>query len=303
MSPSAPLSSSQRRQLGLITLGAITLFVVVRLLPIGTNLGHGDFRVVGGNAIEMCDPARPAFIPVVNVRSPVQLTLEPEGAPTSGMPVRFTLRMRTISGKPVGPRDLAVSHTELLHLLVVDPSLGDYQHIHPKPAGEAGAWEFEMTPQRAGLYRVFADFVPIATGLGLYAHADFTVPGEPGARIEPGAATLIDGYRYEFTLRGGELRAGRTAELDLGISAPDGGVVPLEPVMGAYAHVVAFDLDRNGFAHLHPLAADPLAPPDANRPRLEFQVTIPKAGRYIVWGQVNMGGGDRFAPFSLDVAP
>jgi len=303
MSASRTLDSRQKRQLGLITLGAIALFIIVRLLPIGTNLGHGDFRVAGGNVIEMCDPARPAFIPVVNVRSPVELRLEPDGTPQTGMPVRFKLRMNTISGKPVGPRDLVVSHTELLHLLVVDPSLGDYQHVHPRPGKEPGNWEFEMTPHRAGLYRVFADFVPIATGLGLYAHADFTVPGEPGARIEPEAATIIDGYRYEFTLRGGELRAGRTAELDLGITAQDGGAVPLEPVMGAFAHVVAFDLDRNGFAHLHPMAVDPLAAPDANKPRLEFQVTIPKPGRYIVWGQVNMNGEDRFAPFSLEVAP
>jgi hypothetical protein len=79
--------------------------------------------------------------------------------------------------------------------------------------------------------------------------------------------------------------------------------VPLEPVMGAFAHVVAFDPERNGFAHLHPLAGDPLAPPDATAPVLAFRVTIPQPGRYIVWAQVRMEGRDRFAPFSLEVAP
>jgi hypothetical protein len=287
----------------LITLGAIVLYVGVRLLPIGTNLGHGDFRVTGGNAIEMCDPARPAFIPVVNVRSPVDLKLAPASPPVAGQPVRFTLRMNTISGKPVGPRDLSVSHTELLHLLVVDPSLGDYQHVHPLPGREYGTWEFEMTPRRAGLYRVFADFVPIATGLGLYAHADFNVPGSESATIEPSGTSNVDGYNYEFRLPSGSLHAGETAGLDLRITAPGGAAVPLEPVMGAFAHVVAFDPSRNGFAHLHPLAADPLAPPDATTPTLAFRVTIPNPGRYIVWAQVRMEGRDRFAPFSLEVAP
>jgi len=297
------LDGSQKRQLALITLGAVALYFGVRLLPIGTNLGHGDFRVTGGNAIEMCDPARPAFIPVVNVRSPVDLTLTPASPAMAGQPVRFTLRMNTISGKPVGPRDLSVSHTELLHLLVVDPSLGDYQHVHPIPGREYGTWEFEITPQRAGLYRVFADFVPIATGLGLYAHADFTVPGAGSATIEPSRTSLVDGYNYEFILRGDAPSAGGTAELDLRITAPDNSAVPLEPVMGAFAHVVAFDPARNGFAHLHPLAADPLEPPDARAPTLAFRVTIPKPGRYIVWAQVRMEGRDRFAPFTFDVAP
>lgn len=294
----------QRCQLLLLTLGAVALFAGARLLPIGTNLSHGDFRVTGRNAIEMCDPARPAFIPVVDARSPVVLRLDAGSAPATGRATRFTLSMATLSGKPVGPRDLAVSHTELLHLLVIDPSLGDYQHLHPAPGRVYGTWEFEMTPRRAGLYRVFADFTPVATGLGLYAHADFEVPGAPAPAIEPERSTEADGFRYEFSLRGGELRAGRTAELDLTVRAGEAGrEVPLEPVMGAYAHVVAFDPGRLGFAHLHPMAVDPLAPPDAVAPRLAFQVAIPSPGRYVVWGQVKIGGVDRFAPFGLDVLP
>jgi hypothetical protein len=298
------LTPTQKRQLALLTLGALALYVGVRLLPIGTNLGHGDFRVTGSNAIEMCDPARPAFIPVVNVRSPVDLKLAPASTPAVGKPTHFVLRMSTISGKPVGPRDLVISHTELLHLLVVDPSLGDYQHVHPVPGREYGTWEFEITPHRAGLYRVFADFVPIATGLGLYAYADFIVAGERAPTIEPLRTSVVDGFNYEFALQGDPPRAGGTAELDLRItSATPGATVPLEPVMGAFAHVVAFDPERNGFAHLHPFAEDPLARPDATAPELAFRVTIPNPGRYIVWAQVRMEGRDRFAPFSLEVAP
>jgi len=298
------LGRDQKKQLLLLSLGAVALFVVVRLLPIGTNLSHGDFRVVGGNTLEMCDPARPAFIPVVDVRSPVVLRLEPAAPPEKGRAIRFVLTMATLSGKPIAPRDLAVSHTEKLHLLVIDPSLGDYQHLHPVPGRVEGTWEFELTPHRAGLYRVFADFTPIATGRGLYAYSDFDVPGEPERLIEPARTSIVDGFTFEFSLRGGELRAGRTAELDLRISSvKPGEPVPLEPVMGAYAHVVAFDLERLGFAHLHPMAADPLAPPDAVAPRLAFQVTIPKPGRYLVWGQVKMEGRDRFAPFSLEISP
>jgi hypothetical protein len=73
--------------------------------------------------------------------------------------------------------------------------------------------------------------------------------------------------------------------------------------MGAFAHVVAFDEERTGFAHLHPQETDLGKPPDALRPVLNFKVTIPRPGRYVIWAQVNLGGEEAFAPFWLDVLP
>ena len=80
----------------------------------------------------------------------------------------------------------------------------------------------------------------------------------------------------------------------------------METVMDAYAHLVAFDQARSGFAHLHPLGSEPGAPtihPDQTRPRLSFRVTIPNAGVYVIWAQVKLGGRERFAPFWFEVAP
>ena len=75
----------------------------------------------------------------------------------------------------------------------------------------------------------------------------------------------------------------------------------LEPVMGAFAHLVAFDEARSGFAHLHPAEADLLKKPDATNPALSFKLTIPRAGRYVIWAQVNLGGREEFVPFDLAV--
>ena len=77
----------------------------------------------------------------------------------------------------------------------------------------------------------------------------------------------------------------------------------MEPVMGAFAHLVAFDEARSGFAHLHPAEEDLTIKPDALRPELNFKITIPKAGRYVIWAQVKLGGREEFAPFPLEVAP
>ena len=299
------LSSAQKRSIGLITGAALVLFVAVRLLPVGSSVNHMDFRMEGKGAIEFCDPANPQFIPVVAVRSPVVITLAAKEPPAKDQPADFTLTLRTAGGKPIGPADLLVAHTEKLHLLIVDPTLSDYQHVHPTPGRKNGEWKFSLTPLRAGAYRVFADFTPIATQRGLYASADFSVPGTVPTVFQQTNTTARE-RGLLFTLEMPELlRAGQPIDLRFRIES-QGKVkepVPLQPVMGAFAHLVAFDEARSGFAHLHPAETDLAKPPDAVRPELNFKITIPQSGRYVIWAQVNLGGEDEFVPFWVEVLP
>lgn len=293
------------RQVVIITGVALALYVGVRLLPTGSNLNHMDFRMEGKGALEFCDPANPQFIPVVAVRSPVVVTLQADREPAREQELRFTLKLATASGKPVAPEDLIVAHTRKLHLLIVDPTLNDYQHVHPEPGRRAGEWVFTLTPQRAGTYRVFADFTPAATQRGLYASADFTVPGPVATVVREPNATA-QAARFNFELVTPPLfQAGKVADLKFRIESQgrDKVPVPLQPVMGAFAHLVAFDEARSGFAHLHPNETDLSRPPDALRPELNFKITIPSPGRYVIWAQVNLGGGEVFVPFWVDVAP
>jgi hypothetical protein len=140
--------------------------------------------------------------------------------------------------------------------LVVDPSLDDYQHLHPEPGARPGDWVFDFTPRFGGDYRVFADFVPVATGRGLYAGTDFKVEGPVHAvdPVRPTQETVeLAGVRYHLRVDGGALRVDAPADLVFSLERVDGGDVDLQPVMDAYAHLVAFDSGRGGFAHLHPM--------------------------------------------------
>jgi len=327
------------RQIAWITLGALAAYAAMRELPTGTNLHQVDFTVTGQNALELCDPASPQFIPVVAVRSPVAMTVIPQ----PGGDNHFLVRLATSTGKAIGPADLIPVHTRKLHLLIVDPTLTDYQHVHPEPTANPGEWSFQFAPKFAATYRVFADFTPLVTGRSLYANADVdarpTAPGAPAPSTGPGGTgTVASGqpatailasagvalapadccgdpapplsWKQEvagchFVLSPSALpfRAGQPENLSLTITRPDGAPVALEPIMGAYAHVVAFDSGRSGFAHLHPNQADPLAAPDAVRPALPFKLTIPKPGRYVIWAQLRPGGQEVFVPFWFEVAP
>ena len=297
--------SRRRRQIIWITVGAVVLYVAVRLMPTGSNLNHMDFRMTGKGVLEFCDPANPQFIPVVQVRSPVVLSLKADREPALNQPVKFTLTMRTASGKPIAPEDLLVAHTRKLHLLVVDPTLSDYQHIHPEPGRKAGEWTFTMAPERTGLYRVFADFTPAATARGLYASVDFSVPGTVATITRsPNTTWQAAGFNFELVVPA-EFHARQPVDLRLRIESQGAvkKVVPLQPVMGAFAHLVAFDENRSGFAHLHPNEIDLSKPPDQIQPELTFKVTIPQPGRYVIWGQVNLDGVEIFVPFWLEVLP
>jgi hypothetical protein len=218
--------------------------------------------------------------------------------------------LKTATGKPITPEDLLVVHTQKLHLLIVDPTLTDYQHVHPQAGSKNGEWTFTFTPKRAGAYRVFADFTPSATGRGLYSSADLFVKSSEAVASPPGAPPVpaknwvyeIPGYRFTLQPSVTPIRAGKQVELTFLVASSDGGAVPLQTIMGAYAHLVAFDADRSGFAHLHPNETDPSWAPDSRHPRLTFKLTIPRAGRYVIWAQVNVGGKELAVPFWFEVA-
>jgi hypothetical protein len=72
--------------------------------------------------------------------------------------------------------------------------------------------------------------------------------------------------------------------------------------MAAYAHLVAFDTQRSGFAHIHPNPAETERPPDPVDPAFTFRLMIPRPGRYVIWGEVSLAGRETFVPFWFDVA-
>jgi len=301
---SATLTKPQRRQLVLITLGAVALFVVVRRLPTGTNMPHYDYVPAGQSSVQFCDPGNPQFLPATQVQSPVTMTLATAGPAMAGQPVQAILTLQTYSGKPLGPNDLATAHAKKLHLLIIDPTLTDYQHVHPVPAGAPGAWAFTFTPRAGGSYRLFADFVPIVTGNGLYAWADMPVGGVAAASVPVSQQNWVserDGYRFTLTPSEQPIRASKLVDLKFTIERIGGGPVPLQVIMNAFAHLVAFDDQRSGFAHMHPQEYDITKPPDAIHPTLTFKLQLPRAGRYVIWSQVQIAGREIFAPFWFSV--
>lgn len=289
-------------QISLITLACVGVYFGLRSLPVEKCefLHYGEF-INSEGVIEGCGYEETEFFTMSEIRFPIVPVLTPLTDPEVGVATAFKLTLFTTTGKPVKWEEIAISHTERIHAMVVDPSLQDYQHLHPQAAGPAGHYLFEMTPQRAGEYRVYLDFIPLINSRRTLLQARFTVPGEAGMPQPDSRLEHRDGsLQFAFIPSQDEVTAGEEVRFKLEVTTEDGSPTRFSPVMDSYAHVVAFDENKTGFAHLHPQnpfieGQDPL------NPDLEFAFLFDRPGYYRVWAQVIINDRQVFAPFDLTV--
>ncbi|MBE7157376.1 MAG: hypothetical protein INR62_02875 [Rhodospirillales bacterium] len=264
-------------------------------------------------------PLRPRRIPYSFVYAAppgapsMTLTTKGDGTTTAGQRQQIKLRLAWKDGTPVTGDDLLIAHTQRIHLLIIDPTLEDYHHEHPTPTGSAGEYEFEFTPEKTSAYRIFADVVPVATGIQEYIMTDLpgpksTVGGEqPTIRRDTCLEVAAGNLRFQMTIgesAGPTLRAGQTQALRVMVTENDGQPTRrLEPVMNAFAHLVGFYEDGQTVVHLHPVGLDVEDPAQRGGPSLEFRLYPPKAGFLRLYCQVSIEGTMIYAPFGLNVLP
>jgi hypothetical protein len=238
----------------------------------------------------------------MTMQNAAKFTLTPDGNIQAGKTTKVTAKLTLLEdGSVLGERELKEAHTRKLHLLVVDPTLTDYHHIHPKPMPN-GEWSFDFTPLKNGRYRVWADVIPVATGKQEYIVADIGMPSKEQATIDQSTAmtSTVDGYTFTLALEG-EPKAGAAVMGNVTVTKDGKPFTQLEPVMGAFAHVVGFTEDYNSVLHIHPMGKEPTSDAERGGPKLEFHIEPEKAGFVKLFAQVRIDGKDVFAPFGITV--
>ena len=290
-------------QISLISAACAGSYIVLRSLPVEKCefLHYGEFVNAEG-VIEGCGYEETEFFDMSEIRYPVIVEFTPLSDPVIGQPLTCSLTLFTTTGKPVEWEQIAVSHTERLHALVVDRSLQDYQHVHPQPAGPPGHYLVEVIPQRPGPYSVYLDFIPLTTNRRTLLETGFDVAGVP---LPPTPDTRLEyrepGMQYKFVPAESRLVTDRELTFTLVVVPDDSTTTTFTPVMDSYAHVVAFDEKGTGFAHLHPVNSL-VKGQDPQNPDLRFTFMFDKPGYYRVWTQFIVNGRHTFVPFDLIVA-
>jgi hypothetical protein len=214
----------------------------------------------------------------------------------SGQENTLTLKLTDASGDPVPLDKLQEVHTKKVHWLIVDETLGDYHHVHPTAGQEPGTYVASFTPEKAGTYKVWVDVTPVGA---TQQYIPVELKGE-----KPCGTPCVE-KTLDSEGESGGLKANLTFEKPLTAGAADMGkvtitdkdgkpVTDLEPVMGAFAHVVAFYEDFATVAHVHPMGEEPKSETQRGGPDLMFHLEPEKAGFLKIYVQVKRGGKDIF---------
>ncbi|NBO19183.1 MAG: hypothetical protein EBV03_08180 [Proteobacteria bacterium] len=221
-------------------------------------------------------------------------------------PTTATLTLRHKgSGKPVTKEELAVEYTKKLHLYVADESLRDYHHIHPEPTGNPGEFTFSFTPTTSNNYNAWADVTMLREGRNHRLKA--TLPGAlqrpVRAHISRNNTDAEKGMNFQWSSNE-PLRKGMPAIVEVNITDALGNPVnDLQPLLGAYAHLVGLSADGKSIIHTHPLGTEPTTPDDRGGPKIRFHVEPDFSGPAQFYLQVRRGGKDAVAEFGQQIYP
>ena len=215
----------------------------------------------------------------------------------AGQPTEAVLTLKDAhTGAPVTDAQLQTVHAHTLHMFLVDESLRDYHHIHPRPTGVPGEYRFHFTPRTNNRYAAWSECVPRGQSLPqkmlarLPAHTTRHMP----ARVQINSQTHQNGLNFIWRCHP-PLRAGETSTIEITANDAQGKPVAFETVMDAKGHLVGFTAQDQEYLHLHPQAAQPGS--------LRFSVTPTQAGPMQFYLQIRQHGQDIFAPFGQRVRP
>jgi hypothetical protein len=213
--------------------------------------------------------------------------------------VRFVL---TQNGKPLTPDKLKLVHNQKIHALLADPTLTDYRHVHPKPTNNPGEYVMRFTPKTDRPYLLWLDIAP-KDSPQLYLQATLSGSNNETPLIDrtENREAMVGGYHFTLTFDGPVTRGSAVMGQVRVMTAAGEPVTKLEPVMGAFSHIVGIYDDDETITHVHPLGAEPTSSTQRGGPQLDFQLEPKKPGFIKLFAQVQIGGKAYYAPFGVVV--
>jgi len=281
------------RQIWFITLVAVVGFFGLRSLPdTQCTFLHADHQPVVVDGLEFCGLNEEAnFYSPKALRFPVELKVTLDAAATAG-----ELRLLKDDGHPYYAHEVAVSHTQRVHLHLRQLGGGRaYAHVHPQPAAD-GSWRFELPAHLKGVpLRAYVDFTDVRTSRTMLAQADVLASAGASPQSVPPVRNRI------VELTASTTQTGASAMIRLQLAGPAGKTLRLKPIMGSLGHAVVFSVDRPeaGYAHMHPTLE---GGEYADNPTLAFRLRLPAPGTYDFWLNLN-DGQDELLRATLVVTP
>ncbi len=225
---------------------------------------------------------------------------------SANSPIEYSFSIVDDQGKTL--KDFTMTHTKLMHVIVVRKDLKYFQHVHPDFNQESGQFTLNNLILTAdGQYRVFADFVPAGAQMGAdgmplgatifqdIAVGDDYRPEPIGSEVK--TKTFGD---YQVTIKpsSNPLVSGKDSSLTFNLAQNDQPITDLQEYLGALGHSVIIREGTLDFVHAHP-ERDPSIGQHGN---VHFAVDFPQAGKYKVFSQFQRQGKVFTTDFVVSVA-
>ena len=194
-------------------------------------------------------------------------------------------------------KDFQLTHTKVLHLIVVRKDLAYFQHVHPEFDPATGMFTIkDLTFPVDGQYRIFADFAATGGQMDAMGMPLTTVDSEDVAvgnvanyspqQIGTEETTkTFDGMTAKLATHG-TLTSGADNILMFNLSVNGKPVTDLQPYLGALGHAVVLREGNLDYIHAHPIE-DVTAKQSGT---VSFMVDFPEAGTYKIFTQFQRNG-------------
>lgn len=190
--------------------------------------------------------------------------------------------------------NLNIHHEKLLHMIVFDPALAEFQHVHPEFKNDK--WVVDLDFSTNGRYWIYLHGFSADHEKEFTINTRLTVKGGKPANpiISLGDQRVGASGFSKVTLSPEVLKAKRDVMPVLTFSRTNGERPELTPYLGALAHVVVAGQEGNSFLHVHPMEG-------RNPNQLMLHTKFPKEGEYRVWVQFVDSGELKTVPLSVNV--
>ncbi len=219
-----------------------------------------------------------------------------------------TVKLRHNGGFPVMAEELQANAGQAIYIVAVDPALEDFHYKVPVVRRVPGEYVFTMTPGTPCNYYGWA---VIDTLRKDPQYIPFTIKGAADCKDrqpKTAAADMFEGDNYNVRLetQGFALEAGQESVLTFTVRDKSGRYIhELEPVHGAFAHVVGFYNDHQAIAVATPQLreGERLSHLDRGGPVLEFSFMPVQDGFMKLFARFRINGQDVLASFGIPVDP
>lgn len=233
--------------------------------------------------------------------SPITMQVESCSPIERGKECQIAFRLLDASGRTIPESEILETHTKKLHLMLIDKTLMDFQHIHPEYDSKTGLFTTSFVPNTQNSYSSWHDFT---MNNGEHFVLKNNLSATKGYNVSPSIQhanqASADGINISMEANP-PFSAGGDSTMQIKAVDDYGNPVKLSPLLGAYAHLVGFSRDGEHFLHCHPMEEN--SANNATMGELNFYISPQQAGFTKFFLQIKTDGREVTIPFGQYIQP